>query len=414
VASSFGTNPGSIVGNVTYEPGMVDQGFSLPGSAALPSRVEIPDSLDLQLTGPFTLEAWVSFNGVSPATHGVSNSPIIGKWGSTTNGTCGYGLFVYADGRTALVVSTTGYNAISVISPPLTSGTFTHVAGIWTGTQLEIFLDGVSCAACAFNGPLSVNPGIPLLIGGYSPAHTAHSDSMIGIIDEASIYTRALTPQEIEDIFTAGSAGKNKMVDSDGDGLLDGVETNTGVFVDETDTGIDPNNPDTDGDGLWDGTEVEMADGYGCPNPLDPDSDGDTLPDGYEIIDWGSCPCKVDTDEDGLADPDDCWPAVPGTSSGCLENLCRGLALEILALDLTLINGPNKNANKGRRNSLANRSTKAANSIAKGDIHDAVEALTSLLQKIDGDSPPPDWMDESPEKIALADKATLIIDLLNI
>jgi hypothetical protein len=45
-------------------------------------------------------------------------------------------------------------------------------------------------------------------------------------------------------------------LDSDGDGLADSVETNTGVFVDATDTGTDPLVADTDGDGVDDGAEV--------------------------------------------------------------------------------------------------------------------------------------------------------------
>lgn len=45
-------------------------------------------------------------------------------------------------------------------------------------------------------------------------------------------------------------------LDSDGDGLPDCAETGTGVFVDATSTGTDPDNPDTDGDGISDGDEV--------------------------------------------------------------------------------------------------------------------------------------------------------------
>ena len=44
--------------------------------------------------------------------------------------------------------------------------------------------------------------------------------------------------------------------DSDGDGLTDGVETNTGNFVDKTNTGTDPNKADSDGDGVDDGDEL--------------------------------------------------------------------------------------------------------------------------------------------------------------
>ena len=45
-------------------------------------------------------------------------------------------------------------------------------------------------------------------------------------------------------------------LDSDGDRLPDWVETDTGIFINRTNTGTDPNNPDTDGDGVWDGEEV--------------------------------------------------------------------------------------------------------------------------------------------------------------
>ncbi len=47
--------------------------------------------------------------------------------------------------------------------------------------------------------------------------------------------------------------------DSDNDGLYDSVETDTGVFVSDQDTGTDPDNPDTDGDGWTDGAEVKLS-----------------------------------------------------------------------------------------------------------------------------------------------------------
>ena len=64
--------------------------------------------------------------------------------------------------------------------------------------------------------------------------------------------------------------------DADRDGLADCVETNTGIYVDATDTGTDPHNPDTDGDGLLDGEEVNgTAGGLDLPalgvNPLHKD-----------------------------------------------------------------------------------------------------------------------------------------------
>lgn len=65
-------------------------------------------------------------------------------------------------------------------------------------------------------------------------------------------------------------------VDSDGDGIADCYETNTGIYVNATNTGTSPTNVDTDGDGLSDGDEVYgTQDGLNLPafgvNPLHKD-----------------------------------------------------------------------------------------------------------------------------------------------
>lgn len=67
--------------------------------------------------------------------------------------------------------------------------------------------------------------------------------------------------------------------DSDGDGLLDSVETNTGVFSSPQNTGTDPGKPDTDGDGLRDGDEVLK---YGT-NPVLADTNNDGISDGRVV-----------------------------------------------------------------------------------------------------------------------------------
>ena len=86
-------------------------------------------------------------------------------------------------------------------------------------------------------------------------------------------------------------------VDTDGDGLADSVETNTGTYNGPSDTGTDPNVPDTDGDGLDDGAEVNTH----ATNPTLRDSDGDGFGDGVEQ--------GAGTDPNSLAGP---WPAADG------------------------------------------------------------------------------------------------------
>jgi formylglycine-generating enzyme required for sulfatase activity len=57
-------------------------------------------------------------------------------------------------------------------------------------------------------------------------------------------------------IVTISTFSCIQAADSDFDGLDDAVETNTGLYVSESDTGTDPLNPDSDSDNLGDGFEV--------------------------------------------------------------------------------------------------------------------------------------------------------------
>ena len=85
-------------------------------------------------------------------------------------------------------------------------------------------------------------------------------------------------------------------IDTDGDGILDRYETNTGIYVSPTDTGTDPNNPDTDGDGLSDGDEVYIY----HTNPNIKDTDGDGFDDGFEVF-TGFDPASASSTPDVLS-----------------------------------------------------------------------------------------------------------------
>jgi parallel beta-helix repeat protein len=95
--------------------------------------------------------------------------------------------------------------------------------------------------------------------------------------------------------------------DTEDDGLLDGVETNTGIYVSPSDTGTDPNDADTDDDVLVDGVETNTG-VYVSPSdtgtdPNDADTDDDTLPDGWEVVN-GIDPHSAAGDDGADGDPD--------------------------------------------------------------------------------------------------------------
>jgi len=89
--------------------------------------------------------------------------------------------------------------------------------------------------------------------------------------NQNTVYSKYINP------ITASTAPLTG--DSDGDGLLDNFETNTGTYVSPTDTGTDPNNWDSDGDGLSDGDEVNNH----STDPTKQDTDGDGFSDLHEV-----------------------------------------------------------------------------------------------------------------------------------
>jgi hypothetical protein len=125
-----------------------------------------------------------------------------------------------------------------------------------------------------------------ILVGKEFPASGGSNGAgyFLGSIDDVRVYNRSLYSHEIAELYAAESA---PLPDSDGDGLPDLVETNTGNFVSNNNTGTDPNNSDTDGDGLSDGVESNTGIFEGPSdagsNPNDPDTNGDGVEDGEAV-----------------------------------------------------------------------------------------------------------------------------------
>ncbi len=61
---------------------------------------------------------------------------------------------------------------------------------------------------------------------------------------------------------------------------------------------------------------------------------------------------------------------------------------------------------------MSNRAYAAANAVNDGNILDAIDQLLSLLDKLDGDPTPPDWMVDSAEKDDIREEVELLIELL--
>ena len=139
----------------------------------------------------------------------------------------------------------------------------------------------------------------------------ADSDGIPDFFEEANGLDKDNAADASQDADNDGSSNlaefENKTdpqnPDTDGDDVLDGNETNTGVWVSSTDTGTDPLNTDSDQDGILDGAETNTGQFVSSTdtgtNPNNTDSDHDGSSDGFEVV-KGSNP----TDRESLPEFD--------------------------------------------------------------------------------------------------------------
>ncbi len=191
------TNNATLVGGTTFAAGEVGQAFKFNGSN---SYVQVGGSH--AIAGARTIEAWVF-----PGTNTGFGLPIItcGADGADdffgiagTTGNCNVGQYnLYVDH-----FGTTCYNSGLAVTP----NAWNHVALVYTGTNLQFFVNGVPGAALAVS--LYDYNFNTFIIGGNVNGSSTTKSYFNGLIDELAIYSRALSVSEIQSIYNAGSAGK--------------------------------------------------------------------------------------------------------------------------------------------------------------------------------------------------------------
>ena len=184
-----GINHGTLVGSVAYSNGKAGAAFSLTGINAY---VEIGTNLVLGNT--FTEEAWIypkatdagwrGFLGYHPGTP-ARRAPSLYVY-ETNKLHGGFG-----DGTTWNQVTT---------GPVLADNAWNHVAATFDGSNYSLYVNGAMVLSTSFAGHTPY-PTPVRWIGRVDNQFT-------GLVDEVSIYSRALTSNEIAAIYNASSAGK--------------------------------------------------------------------------------------------------------------------------------------------------------------------------------------------------------------
>ncbi len=187
-----GTNNGTLESGATYASGEVGYAFHLNG---INQYVNVPASSTLAITGQVTVLAWIKRSAM-----GVQHS-IVEKYAPTAGG---YALRVASNDKLQFYCLDNSNAGGSVTgATTIVSNLFYHVAGLWNGSNLVVFVNGQLDGT--YNYTQNPKPGaVPLRIGARG------DDTMTpfaGIIDEAQVYNRALSASEIQAIYQAGTNG---------------------------------------------------------------------------------------------------------------------------------------------------------------------------------------------------------------
>lgn len=200
----MGDNEGTPMLGASYGPGLVNQAFVLSNQA----YVEIPNSETLHFTDnhPMTVEMWAYRTGTNEIMHLISKR----EGGYAAEFQIAFDPdFGLHFGSVRMPWSQS--MAITRVQMPLNQ--WWHVAGTFDGTYLRFYTNGELAAVTA--GQLGAANSAPVRIGSVQPIEPGGwayytPGPFQGLLDEVSLYKRALSDEEIRAIFQSGPSGKTK------------------------------------------------------------------------------------------------------------------------------------------------------------------------------------------------------------
>jgi hypothetical protein len=191
-------NDGILYG-ANWSAGKVGGALSFDG---VDDYVRIPDSESIRLSGVFTIEVWAKVNSID----GPEERSIIGKGRAFQEN---YVLSFYSGwGPNLRFLIRHSDGTYSEVFAPYTLGIWHHIAAVYDGRYLRLYIDGNEATAPNDIGSQTLLRDPTFLgIGSRPNENSDPSQFLNGLIDELAIYNLALTPEEIQQHYQNGLNG---------------------------------------------------------------------------------------------------------------------------------------------------------------------------------------------------------------
>lgn len=182
-------------GTATFVAGKFNNAVSLNGSS---KYLNIADAscANLEFTGSRTISAWVN-----PASFAAIGA-IIGKRGTDYATNAGYIFYIDTSGLVHFTIDGLTTNTDVTSSIALTLSSWNHVVGVYDGASLLIYINGYLNARLPATGTGASANSWPFSIGCDNQG-TSNAAGLFfnGLIDDVSVYNRALTAAEILNLY---------------------------------------------------------------------------------------------------------------------------------------------------------------------------------------------------------------------
>ncbi len=185
-----GNNNGTTTG--TYAPGMVGQGFAFDGATDGSQQFTAGTSGMPTGSADRTIEMWAK------ATTLATMEGFLGGYGLESNSEMYEVFFTGFQTTQQPAFSQWG---LSESGPSVPLGAWVHVAATSLGSVVTLYVNASLVAGQTF--PMATPTSSSFHMGFLDPTHLLN-----GVVDEVTVYDRALYPAEIGSIYGAGSAGK--------------------------------------------------------------------------------------------------------------------------------------------------------------------------------------------------------------
>jgi Concanavalin A-like lectin/glucanases superfamily/Bacterial Ig domain/Immunoglobulin domain len=202
------SNNGSLLADTIINPtksvgfafGKVGMAFNIINNGIL-----VSDNPSLRFTNSMTIEGWINPSNFV----GSSLRTIFSKF-DTPTGLSTNSSYYFGVGNSLLVfkVSSTNHTVTTLTSTtPLMVGQWAHVAATYDGSRLRLYLNGGVVAETNYSA--GIFPGTADIgIGAFPLQQTDWFFPLYGLLDEITVYNRALTEQDVLGIYNADLTGK--------------------------------------------------------------------------------------------------------------------------------------------------------------------------------------------------------------